>query len=283
MEFSVRPAGPQDLPALHEVIETTGWGIAPESVRAIQTWEPEAYLVAEDQSGRALGVIFGLRWSRTGWLGHLVVRPESRGGGVGKALFGRALARLEAAGCRTVYLTATTMGEPLYTRFGFVADGGWSRWRGTASRDAAACFWDGETSVDILTGDDLGEVAAFDAARFGDDRGKALRYLYDAYPGGGRVARRRDGSVAGYLLTGTEGLGPFVAEEDAARPLFGAALELFRGRTLSFTFPDANRLARELCREAGLEPFRSWLRMRLGPDPAPPRDGCIFNASVAKG
>jgi GNAT superfamily N-acetyltransferase len=265
-----------DLEALHGVISTTGWGITRESLQAIQAWDPGAYLVAEDPAGRALGTVFGLRWRRTAWVGHLVVRPDCRGGGVGQALFGRALERVLAIGCRPVYLTATAMGEPLYAKFGLVADGGWSRWSGTAEAGPAK-------GVQVMKAADLEDVVRFDAERFGDDRGAALRWLLAAYPGEGRILRRPDGSLGGYLLRGTEGLGPFVADEDAAPALFRAALGLFAGRPASFTFPDGNRLAPELCRSAGLTPGRTWLRMRLGDDLSPPRDDSVFNASVAKG
>lgn len=303
MDFSLRVAGLPDLEQLHDVVSTTGWGITRESIRAILTWDPEAYLVAEDPAGRALGVGFGLRWERTGWIGHLVVRPEAQGVGIGKALFGRALERLKAAGAWPVYLTATTMGAPLYAKFGFQPDGGWSRWRGVVTAEAAERLVrpeDGAPSdpasqqpdgqpdgaaveARVMEAADLPSVVRFDAERFGDDRGQALRYLFAAYPGGGRCAVRPDGSLAGYLLHGTEGLGPFVAEKAAVRPLLAAATTLFPGEPLSLTFPDGNRLALEVCREAGLAPFRTWLRMRLGPDASPPRDVCIFNASVAKG
>jgi hypothetical protein len=240
--------------------------------------------VAEDASGLALGVGFGLLWGRTGWIGHLVVRPEAQGAGIGKTLFGRALERLAAAGARPVYLTATTVGAPLYAEFGFQPDGGWSRWRGVVSPETGNGPPSGAAvEARVMETADLPRVVRFDAERFGDDRGQALRYLYAAYPGGGRVALRPDGSLAGYLLQGTEGLGPFVAEEEAVRPLLAAAAALFAGEALSLTFPDGNRLAPEVCRAAGLSPVRTWLRMRLGPDDSPPRDACVFNASVAKG
>lgn len=284
MEFATRTATDRDREALYDVISTVGWGITRESIGAIQTWDPEAYLVAEGPEGRTLGVIFGLGYPRTGWLGHLVVRPECRGVGVGRALFGQALARLRALGKEPIHLTATAMGENLYRRFGFVDNGNWSRWQGSVppgglTRPPSV---DG-LSVEPLREADLADVVAFDAERFGEERGFVLRWLFRTYPEGGRVARRPTGEVAGYFLPGTEGLGPFLTEEDAARPLFAAALATFAGRPASFTFPDGNVRARSLCQEAGLAPCRTWLRMRLGDDPMPPRDECIFNASVAKG
>lgn len=282
--FTVRKADPGERERILGVIETTGWGITRESVGAILDWDPAAYLIAEDPAaGEPLGVIFRLGYRRTGWLGHLIVRPECRGGGVGKALFGEALAEVRALGKSPVYLTATDLGQPIYEKFGFVVDGGWSRWRGVSPGPAALPLVAGELAAQPLQEADLAEVVAFDTARFGDDRGVVLHWLCREHPAGGRVVRRADGTVAGYFFDGTEGLGPCVADPEAARPLLREALALYAGRTLALTFPDANATAPELCREAGLEPFRTWRRMLLGDDPSPPQDDRIFNASVAIG
>lgn len=283
MEFTVRRAEPTELDRILGVIDTTGWGITRESVGGILDWDPAAYLIAEDPQGTPLGVIFRLGYRRTAWLGHLIVRPEYRGGGVGKALFGRALDEARALGKAPVYLTATDLGQPIYAKFGFAVDGGWSRWRGVSPGPAALSPAPTEPAVQLLREKDLPEVVAFDAERFGDDRGVALRWLFRQRPDGGRVVRGADGRIAGYFLDGTEGLGPFAAEAKAARPLLREALALYEGRTFALTFPDANAEARALCQEAGLSPFRTWRRMLCGNDPTPPRDDRIFNASVAIG
>lgn len=288
MDFTLQTAGRDELETVHQVITSTGWPIRRESVEAIMTWDPEAYLMARGPGGEPLGVIFGLGrgYRRTGWLGHLVVRPECRGGGVGKALFGTALARLGALGRGPIYLTATAMGAPIYAKFGFVDDGLWSRWAGVAAPERVTAEAPGgeECRVRPMRAADLAQVAAFDAARFGDDRAAQLHHFFRAYPGGGWVAELSNGALAGYLLRGADGLGPLLAEPAAARPLFRTALTLFAGEPVYFSFPDANAPAEALCREAGLAPVdRKWLRMRLGTDETPPCDPVIFNASVAKG
>ncbi|MGE5506947.1 MAG: GNAT family N-acetyltransferase [Chitinophagales bacterium] len=286
MDFTLHTARREEAAVVHGVITSEGWPIRLPSVEAIMAWDPEAYLIARNGAGEPVGVIFGLgpSYGRTGWLGHLVVKPECRGGGVGKALFGAALARLRKLGRNPVYLTATAMGAPIYAKFGFVEDGFWSRWQGIAAPERVAAEAKGGCAVREMTEADLARVAAFDAVRFGDDRSVQLRDLFRAYPGAGRVAERPGGELAGYLLRGTDGLGPFVADPEAAAPLFHSALALFAGGPVYFSFPDGNPRAAGLCRAAGLAPVdRKWLRMRLGDDPTPPDDATLFNASVAKG
>ena len=61
----------------------------------------------------------GGRW---GYLGHLYVRPEARGAGVGEALVRTLLAESARRGHVKVVLSPTVPSIPLYERCGFAAD-----------------------------------------------------------------------------------------------------------------------------------------------------------------
>lgn len=278
--------GPEDCSTIHEVIATAGWGITRECVQVVQALDPQAYVLATDDSGRVVGVGFGVGFRASAWIGHLVVRPESRGGGVGRTMFERLLSRLKQLGRWPIYLTATQMGAPLYAKFGFIEDGGWTRWTIPETRQPEADVYQDhpeEVHVRAMIDSDLSEVYRFDAERFGDHRGELLGLFHRLYPGEGLVACRPDGQVAGYVLRGTLGLGPFVAQADAAGRLFDSALRMPLGKDqMHFTFPDSNTAAARLCQAAGLVPVRRWLRMRLG-DGCEPDDNELFNASVAHG
>jgi len=287
LNITTRMSRPDESAIIHEVIDTARWGITLECVELVLSLDPQGYILGFDETGRALGVGFGLGFEQTGWLGHLVVRPETRGLGLGTRLFTELLEKLKQAGRWPIYLTATEMGAPLYAKFGFVLDGGLTRWEipdgGQIKVDSS---WAQHPDIQVtgITEADLPEIAAFDALRFGDDRGDLLASFYRLYPGDARLARRSDGELAGYVLGGTLGLGPFVAEADAAGPLFAEALTMpLEGRPRrTFTFMDANQLAQELCQQAGLISTRTWVRMILG-EGCQPKDGQIFNMSVAHG
>ena len=287
MNITTRVSRPDESVIIHEVIDTAGWGITLECVELVLTLDPQGYILGLDETGRALGVGFGLGFRQTGWLGHLVVRPEARGQGLGSRLFTELVERLKQAGRWPIYLTATEMGAPIYAKFGFVEDIGLTRWEipetGQIKVDTS---WAAHPDIRVfqIKEDDLPEIAEFDTLRFGDDRGDMLALFYRLYPENGRLARRSDGRLAGYVLGGTLGLGPFVAEADAAGPLFAEALTMpLEGRPRrTFTFLDANEIAKELCQSAGLVPTRTWLRMRLG-EGCQPKDETIFNMSMAHG
>jgi len=275
-----------DSAIIHEVIATAGWGITRECVQVVQTLDPEGYTLGVDDLGGPIGVGFGLGFHRSAWIGHLVVRPENRGQGLGGCLFQQLLTRVKNLGKWPIYLTATEMGAPLYAKFGFVEDGTLTRWEIPASGIAVTgnrkgCFEDFD--IRNLENEDMQEVAEFDALRFGDYRGELLELFHRMYPERALICRRRDGEVAGYALGGTLGLGPIVAEAEAVGPLFAKVLRLpFQASPQTFTFLDTNVVAQELCMEAGLMPTRRWLRMKLG-DGCEPQDHQIFNMSVAHG
>lgn len=68
----------------------------------------------------------GGRW---GYLGHLYVRPEARGDGVGEALVRALLAESVRRGHAKVVLSPTAASIPVYTRCGFTADNDLMFWR----------------------------------------------------------------------------------------------------------------------------------------------------------
>jgi GNAT superfamily N-acetyltransferase len=275
-----------DSAIIHEVIATAGWGITHECVQVVQALDAQAYILGLDDSGHPNGVGFGLGFGQSAWIGHLVVKPESRGQGIGQRLFESLLTRVKELGKWPIYLTATQMGAPIYAKFGFVEDGSLTRWEIPKSKPATASIGKNHTealNVRTMRTDDLDEIVEFDTMRFGDNRGKLLEVFHMMYPKSGLTCRTSDGQVAGYLLGGTLGLGPFVADDEAAQQLFAHLLKISpQGIPPTLTFLDSNIRARELCKAAGLEPTRTWVRMRLG-DGCEPQDQTLFNMSVAHG
>lgn len=288
MTIGLRVAGPNDKAIIHEIIATAGWGITRECVQVVQTLDAQAYTLGLDDRGHPNGVGFGLGFAKSAWIGHLVVRPESRGQGLGQRLFESLLTRVQEMGKWPVYLTATQMGAPIYAKFGFVEDGALTRWEmpnpkqtsvGASAKQARPCA----LNIHTMRTDDLSEIISYDTIRFGDNRGRLLESFHLMYPKNGLVCRSADGQVAGYLLGGTLGLGPFVAEGEAAEQLFAHLLQMSpQGIPPALTFLDNNTRARELCKAAGFEPTRTWLRMKLG-DGCEPQDEMLFNMSVAHG
>jgi len=71
-----------------------------------------APLVAE-RDGEIVGTGVGSAHGRVGWVGTIFVAPERRGSGLGRAMTRAVIDELEARGCRTLVLIATSMGRPV--------------------------------------------------------------------------------------------------------------------------------------------------------------------------
>jgi len=147
------------------------------------------------------------------------VAPEQRGHGLGRALTQAIIDALEAAGCRTLCLVATSEGRRLYERMGFDVQ---TRYRileapGLAPRaaEAAAEAALGAAIVRPFEPGDLEALFALDAQATGEDRRHALRAF--ANQASTKVVTGADGEVRGYVCRAPWGGGATIARsiEDA--------------------------------------------------------------------
>lgn len=114
MSVSYRSFARGDIAAAHDLSLAVGWP------HRVQDWEFVQRLgagyVAQD-GDRVVGtVLFWRHDRRSASLGMVIVSPGHQGQGIGSRLMSMALADLEG---RSVFLTATPAGQPVYERFGF--------------------------------------------------------------------------------------------------------------------------------------------------------------------
>ena len=130
--------------------------------------------VARDSDGRVVATAVASRYRTTGWIGHVFVRPELRGHGLGTRMTSVALKVLRRAGCETILLAATDLGRPIYERMGFEVESYYHEMRGSAlPRTAELKPWR------PLLPSDRGALLALDRQVSGDDRGQTLARFQD--------------------------------------------------------------------------------------------------------
>jgi hypothetical protein len=136
-------------------------------------------------------------------------------------------------------------------------------------------------TVRTLAEADVDAVAAFDRPRFGGARRHVLARLLQEFPSRGRVARRADGGVAGYVIAQPQILGPWMAEDaGAAEALLAAALALpFDGPPVAYA-PEANAGAAALLPRLGFTPHPESLRMRRGGPGPVGRPECLYGLAA---
>ena len=84
--------------------------------------EPDATIFAAEIGGRPAGTVAARVVGDEGWLEKLYVHPDFQGDGVGRALHDRALALLQARGCRRANLWVLEVNQAaieVYQRWGW--------------------------------------------------------------------------------------------------------------------------------------------------------------------
>lgn len=258
---TMRPMSVGDLDFAAELTAREGWASGRRDFELYLAHDPEGCFTAWED-GRRIGMVTTTAYRASGWMGNLIVVPEARGRGVGRALMERGLARLEAAGIATVRLDGDPPGIPLYRSLGFADE--WESLRFKAMGSGGGL----PPGVEALRAGDLDAVAALDLEAFGDDRRRMVRLLFARAEQA--IAVQRGDGLGGYLMLLRSDLGlrigPCVARDAAAAAsLLRAALATGVGKTITVGVPAPNPAARLLLGRLGFAPTPSSLRMVRGP------------------
>jgi predicted GNAT family N-acyltransferase len=238
----VKRASSGDLAELAALRVEQGWYGSEALLRAIHTWDHGRHFILRASAlgddaaldpATIIAATSAIMAGPVAVIGNVITRPGLRGRGLGHAVMSATLAWLRETGARSVLLDATSAGQPLYQKVGFVAqERSWIAHAPLASLDLDTLRKrTGATHVQLRAMDDLPVIAALDQAAFGGDRLELLRLVASAsdcwlYTAGGA------GEPDGYLLvralepprTGVR-IGPWVAKTaEVGAALLAAAL-----------------------------------------------------------
>lgn len=260
----VRKLEERDIDDAIALTNLEDWGYTRADFRRLLALSPNGCFVAESE-GRVVGVLTTTMYDRLAFLGAVIVHPELRGQGVGKAMMEVALNYLSAAGVRTVRLNALLHAIPFYERLGFHGEYEIVRWRGPATAGRMR-------AVRPVRRSDLEAIARFDAPFFGADRLPLLDRLEQEFSSTFLVVEVR-GAIRGYIVGNPSGdsceIGPWVVEPGDA----GVASDLFQGlilaagtSELAFSGPIRNEGLLEFARTPRFKEAFRTLRMCRGSD-----------------
>jgi predicted N-acetyltransferase YhbS len=240
-----------------------GWAVSRERFEVYLEHDPDGCFVAMD-GDQPVGMVTTTCFGPSGWIGNLIVEPQCRGRGIGRALMEHGLDRLRGRGTTTVRLDGDPPGIPLYRSLGFVDEFESCRFVLPGSRGEPVS---GDSAVLTMGAADLDEVAALDAEIFGADRRRFLELVLTCAELA-LVRRRNARVVAALMVVPTDRgfrIGPCVALGRAdARSLIAAAIAAAADRPVLIGVPALNHEARAMLTGMGFEKRPSSLRMRLG-------------------
>jgi len=251
--MEISPFGKEDTGGFLALAAAEGWISAPWELDFLRETFPSGCLVCRDE-GRGVAFVTSIKHDRSGWIGNLIVERALRGRGIGSTLLLRALEALLTAGVRTVWLTASESGRPIYERLGFSAIDTVHRWEGRGA--LASC----RTAVRAE------EISAQDASGWGDVRVSLLRTVAErgrclTVPGGFLVTQPWEEGVQ---------IGPWgCACATAAAELLGRSFAPDPdGGRFFLDVPEGNGTASALLRSDGFLPRSSAILMYRGETPA---------------
>ncbi|HKH09730.1 MAG TPA: GNAT family N-acetyltransferase [Rubrobacter sp.] len=248
-----------ELPAAASVGAEVGWpGL--ERQFGFLLGHPFCEAVAAEVGGEVAGVGFGTHNGEVGWIALVCVRPGYQGRGIGTGITERVADLLERRGCRTLVLTATGMGLPVYERLGFSTETRYHGFTGPGLGPEPL-----HPHLRRMTPEHLPAVCDLDRRMTGEDRSHLLRAL----AGPGWLMAGEGGEARGYHLPVPWGGGPTIAADwEAARALAHLTRTLSGpDETLGFWLAAENDPGMEFMEEIGFEEARSLPRMVRGRPP----------------
>jgi GNAT superfamily N-acetyltransferase len=197
-----------DLPAAYGLTQAVGWAHRLEDWQLLHSLGT-GFVALDEETLAGTGLCWKFGDAHAS-LGMIIVSPDRQGKGIGRELMRLVL---EELGERTVLLTATPAGQPLYEQLGFVPNGSVDHHQGTMRRTFPIALATGECLRPVAAGD-LQTLAALARRALGMPRRDLLAQLLSVAEG---VLIERDGEALGFLMMRRFGrgtmIGPVVAPD----------------------------------------------------------------------
>ncbi len=260
-----------DLPFADSLRAQAGWNQTRADWQRFLALEPQGCFLAEwngTPAGTATTTVYGMPLA---WIGMVLVHPDFRRRGIGRALLERCVAHLRGRDVRCLKLDATSLGKQVYDGLGFQDEWTLTRWEHTGFQSGQP---GAPSRVRNWRESDYRMSERLDAQAFGVSRQRLLPALVQQ----SRCALGREsesGELLGFglLRPGSQALylGPVAAfSADAAGALIAALLARGgAGQRILWDIPDGNGVAGEWAKQHGFVQQRSLTRMFLGENTTP--------------
>jgi len=280
--LTIRPLTPSDIPEADAVLKCAFTSHVSRSVdlEFYLEMQPDGWFVAE-MGKQLIGMVGAVRYGLLAHVGFMAIHPNCQRQGAGMALMTHLLTYLDQKGVRQITLDASHAGEGLYARLGFASQGMVTTFAYLESCHSAAL----SGKVELVTAQNLDELARWDAPVFGGDRRKVFQILSKAAPERAFLQRDLHGNLRGYIFAQARRIGPWLATDgEAAENLLKAALNLHFNDQMVASVPNENQAAVNLLLRYGFLTDHTNTHMMRGSSPlAGSRDIIFAQTSLAVG
>lgn len=259
----IRPPQLTELPQLKD-FAPADWNTDLSITFSFHFGQPYFYPLVAELDGKVVGCANGLLQGNVGWLGNIIVLPEFRCHGIGKALTTHLVELFHSRGCTHQILIATKLGEPVYKNLGFeiVSYYIFLKQEKISTHEAVA-------GVRPLEAGDVDLVFSLDRLITGEVRQPFLnRFLVKGW-----VHTTPSGKVDGFYLPNLVNSLVLATDETAGLALL--RFKLGQGAR-SIVVPEANRSACEYLLSNGFVETGRAPRMALGGEPDW-RPKCVYS------
>lgn len=250
--MQISPFTPDDIHPFLDLAKDEGWISTRLELAFLLERSPDGCLVCREE-GKSVGFVTAVRHGNSGWIGNLLVAAGVRGRGIGTALFRQAMQVLRSSSVRTIWLTASTYGRPIYERNGFRLCDKVGRWERRGEKQVVS-------AAPVAIQSDWQQI---DYLGWGDARNELLDYAV----ANGTATGTGKGFLVLQQLGNSQQIGPFGAlGSSTAEQLLDAALP-GTGRVL-LDVPASNRSAAGLLAGKGFTVSSEVDLMYAGQPPA---------------
>jgi ribosomal protein S18 acetylase RimI-like enzyme len=261
-QLEIRVMTYRDINFVMRLQEIAGWGNTRADIERSLYYEPSGCFAASI-NGVDVGIVNSFLYGDVGFIGNLIVVPESRGCGVGAALMKKAMERLMVDGACSICLDGVQKAISLYERLGFKSEYWSLRFTGLASKGSYH-------GVEPMVREDLEQVARLDRRFFGLDRDQKLRRVQNDFPDLCFKASK-SGEIQGFIMAklgaSNVRVGPWIWNPDfgdLAEPLLNALTSKVEGRKIWVGVPEFNEASVKIVEGKGYDRMPASLRMCYG-------------------
>jgi GNAT superfamily N-acetyltransferase len=274
MNISIRVLSIDDLETVDNIV-TSAFGFTDSravEIRRYLALKPNRWFLATYRNQPA-GVVGSTNYGIFTYLGMMTVRKELQRKGIGRSLLQHMLNWTETMGISYLRLDATDAGFLLYRQFGFEVFDQALMFR-LADYSPNSNF---PQQVRLLKVEDVETLVAFDTPIFGANRSGLFHVMLKNFPDRAFALYDATGSMAGYLFSQTQRLGPWAAcSAQAAEILLKAALTLTYRDVPLVIIPEINKAAPDLLGRYGFRHEFTNRHMQRGLSAIPGRRKAIY-------